>query len=100
MARYHRDAEATFRGWNDVWLSPAFRDWSIEAYLAGVDVPVLVVQGQDDEYGTVAQVEAIAAGVTGPVDRLVLDGCGHAPHLEARDTTLAAVAAFVSRLDG
>jgi pimeloyl-ACP methyl ester carboxylesterase len=100
MARYHRDAEATFRGWNDVWLSPAFRDWNIEGYLTGIDVPVLVIQGRDDEYGTVAQVDAIVSSVAGPVDRLELDGCGHAPHLEARDATLAAVAAFVSRLDG
>jgi pimeloyl-ACP methyl ester carboxylesterase len=100
MGRYHRDADATFRGWNDVWLSPAFRAWNIEAFLAGVRVPVLVVQGGDDAYGTVAQVESIAAGVTGPVERLVLDGYGHAPHLEARDTTLAAIAAFVGRLDG
>jgi pimeloyl-ACP methyl ester carboxylesterase len=100
MARYHRDPDATFRGWNDVWLSPAFRTWDIQAYLPGIDVPVLVVQGADDEYGTLAQVEAIADRVAGPVERLVLDGRGHAPHLEARDATLPAIAAFVSRLDG
>jgi pimeloyl-ACP methyl ester carboxylesterase len=98
MARYHRDADATFRAWNDVWLSPSFRSWNIESYLAGVEVPVLVVQGGDDEYGTLAQVDAIERGVSGSVRRLVLDGCGHAPHLEAGDLTIATIADFVRPL--
>jgi pimeloyl-ACP methyl ester carboxylesterase len=96
MARYHRDADATFRGWNDIWLSPQFRAWNIESFLPGVRVPVLVVQGEDDEYGTLAQVDAIEAGTTGSVERLVLAGCGHAPHLEAADATLPAIARFVA----
>jgi pimeloyl-ACP methyl ester carboxylesterase len=63
LARYHADPESAFGGWNDVWLSPAFRDWSIEAMLARLRCPVLAIQGADDEYGTLAQVEGIRARV-------------------------------------
>jgi pimeloyl-ACP methyl ester carboxylesterase len=98
MARYHRDASATFRGWNAVWLSPEFRSWNIEGCLPGIDVPVLVVQGSEDEYGTLRQVDAIEAGVRGPVERLVVDGCGHAPHVDRPDAVLPAVAAFIADL--
>jgi len=68
MARRHADGDATFYAWNDIWLAPAFRDWNIEAYVERVRAPVLVVQGADDEYGTLAQVESIAARAGGPVD--------------------------------
>ena len=98
MARYHRDAAATFRGWNDIWLSPEFRAWNIEACLPEVDVPVLVVQGADDEYGTLRQVDAVEAGVAGPVERLVLEDCGHAPHVDRPDDVLPVIAAFVEAL--
>jgi pimeloyl-ACP methyl ester carboxylesterase len=97
MARYHRDAEATFRAWNDVWLAAEFRDWSIEDVLGGIACPVLVVQGERDQYGTLAQVDAIEAGVAGPFRRAVLDA-RHAPHLEAPEATLAAIAGFVDGL--
>ena len=98
MARYHRDAAATFRGWNDIWLSPEFRAWNIEACLPEVDVPVLVVQGADDEYGTLRQVDAVEAGLAGPVERLVLEDCGHAPHVDRPDDVLPVIAAFVEAL--
>ena len=100
LARYHDDVDNAFRGWNDAWLSPEFRSWNIEDRLAGVRCPVLVVQGEDDAYGTLGQVDAIERGVTGPVQRLILAGVGHAPHLEAPADTLAAVAPFVRALDG
>jgi pimeloyl-ACP methyl ester carboxylesterase len=90
MGRHHRDAEATFRAWNDVWLAPDFRSWNIEDVLGGVSCPVLVVQGTRDQYGTLAQVDAIERSVRGPFRRLVLDA-GHAPHLEAPEETLAAI---------
>lgn len=98
LSRYHRDPDATFHGWNDVWLSDAFRDWNIEEYLSRITAPVLVVQGTADPYGTVAQVEAIERGVSGPVERLVLEGCGHAPHHEQPGEVLDAVVAFTERL--
>ncbi len=91
MGRYHDDAVATFRGWNDVWLSDDFRDWNIEGRLSGISVPVLAVQGTADEYGTVAQVDAIERGTGGRVERLVLDGVGHSPHREARARVISAI---------
>jgi pimeloyl-ACP methyl ester carboxylesterase len=94
MARHHRDAERTFRLWNDIWLAPEFRDWNIEDVLAGVTAPTLLIQGEHDQYGTLAQIEAIERGVSGPVRRRVLD-CRHAPHLEAPEETLAAAAEFL-----
>jgi pimeloyl-ACP methyl ester carboxylesterase len=100
MAKYHDDPDATFWGWNDVWLSPAFRAWNIEGSLGGVTCPVLVVQGDADEYGSLAQVDAIEAGVSGPVERLVVPGSGHAPHLERPDVTVAAITRFCSELSG
>jgi len=97
MGRYHRDAEATFRLWNDIWLAPEFRDWNIEDVLAGVSAPTLLIQGAHDQYGTLAQIDAIERGVSGPVARTVLD-CRHAPHLEAPEETLAAAVEFVRGL--
>ena len=67
MGRYHRDAERTFRLWNDIWLAPEFRDWNIEDVLAGVTAPALLIQGAHDQYGTLAQIDAIERGVSGPV---------------------------------
>jgi pimeloyl-ACP methyl ester carboxylesterase len=99
MRRYHTDGDATFRGWNDVWLSPGFRDWNIEDRLPGIDCPVLLVAGEDDQYGTPAQLDAIERGVRGPVERLLLPGVGHAPHLEAPDETTKSVVSFITRLD-
>jgi pimeloyl-ACP methyl ester carboxylesterase len=97
MARYHRDPEATFRLWNDIWLAPEFRDWNIEDVLGSVDCPVLAIQGEHDQYGTLAQIDAIEAGVKGPFTRAVLDA-RHAPHLEAPDETLQAAARFIRSL--
>jgi pimeloyl-ACP methyl ester carboxylesterase len=94
MGRYHRDAERTFRLWNDIWLAPEFRDWNIEDVLGGVTVPTLLIQGEHDQYGTLAQIDAIEAGLRGEVTRAVLD-CAHAPHLEAPEETLQAAAAFL-----
>jgi pimeloyl-ACP methyl ester carboxylesterase len=96
MARYHTDADATFWRWNRVWLSPEFRAWNITEYLPAIDCPVLVVQGEDDEYGTMAQVDAIEHGVAGTdVERLALAGCRHAPHLDRPIETTEAVVRFI-----
>jgi len=96
MARHHRDAEATFRLWNDIWLAPEFRAWDITGVLPRVTAPVLLIQGEHDQYGTLAQVEAVRDGVAGPVELVVLDA-RHAPHLEAPEETLEAAARFVRR---
>jgi pimeloyl-ACP methyl ester carboxylesterase len=99
LSRYHDDVVSTFRGWNDIWLHPDFRRWNIEEYLARIAVPVLLIQGEDDQYGTVAQVEAITRQVSGPVEMLILPDCAHAPHQsQQKDATIAAIAGFVGRL--
>jgi pimeloyl-ACP methyl ester carboxylesterase len=98
LARYHGDVDGAFRGWCDAWLDPAFRAWTIEEFLPGVTCPVLAIQGADDEYGTLAQLNAIARGVTGPCERLVLANCKHAPHRDQEHAVLAAMAAFVARV--
>lgn len=92
MERYQRDPAATFRGWNDVWLSPGFRDWDITDRLGAIDAPLLLIQGFDDEYGTFAQLDTIERLVNGNVEQLRVDGAGHAPHLDARDAVVDAVA--------
>ncbi|MEO8165812.1 MAG: alpha/beta hydrolase [Betaproteobacteria bacterium] len=99
LGRYHDDVASTFAGWNDIWLHPKFRSWNIEAYLPKIVVPVLVIQGEDDQYGTAAQVEAIARQVSGPVETLMLSDCAHAPHQSMqKDAAVAAIAAFVGGL--
>jgi len=98
LGRYHDDPAATFRGWNDVWLSDEFRAWNIEERLPGITSPVLVMQGTSDDYGTFAQLEAIEACVAGSVRRVEIDGAGHSPHLDDRDRVVAAIADFVLSL--
>jgi pimeloyl-ACP methyl ester carboxylesterase len=97
LARHHRAAAATFAGWNDIWLDPRFRDWNIEAYASGVGCPVLLIQGEADEYGTAEQIEAIVAR-TGTTEVLMVPGAGHSPHRDAPDLVLDRVAAFVDRV--
>lgn len=98
MARHHEDADATFWGWNDIWLSPAFRDWDITDRLGGIACPVLLVQGRDDQYGTLRQLDLIERGVAGRTERVVLDDCGHAPQTDQPEATLTAVTDFLGRL--
>jgi pimeloyl-ACP methyl ester carboxylesterase len=94
LARYHADPDSAFWGWNDVWLDPAFRDWDIRAALPAIRCPVLAIQGVDDEYGTMAQIEGIAEAVP-QAQLLRLDDCGHSPH---RDQPLAVMQAVAGLL--
>lgn len=98
LARHHTDMRKSFYGWNDVWLHPDFRRWNIETFLPGIRCPVLAIQGAEDEYGTMAQVEAIARQVAGPCEIVRLDACGHSPHRDRPGETLAAIARFVATL--
>ncbi len=98
LARHHADARKTFYGWNDIWLHPDFRRWNIEAFLPGIRCPVLAIQGTNDEYGTMAQVEAIARQVRGPCEIVKLDACGHSPHRDQPEATRAAIARLVAAL--
>ena len=96
LGRYHRDAAKTFYGWADVWRDNDFRQWDIRPdYLAGIRCPVLAIQGYGDEYGTMAQLDEIAARVKGPCTLLKLEDCGHAPFRDQPEKTLSAVTAFV-----
>lgn len=98
LGKYHSNPVKTFRGWNDIWLHPDFRAWNIEEYLPAIHCPLLAIQGVDDEYGTLAQVEAIRRQVPGEVDVLELADCRHSPHKDQPEATLSAMAGFVSAL--
>jgi pimeloyl-ACP methyl ester carboxylesterase len=100
LGRYHDDVASTFRGWNDIWLHPDFRAWNIEACLAGIRCPVLLIQGEDDEYGTLAQLDAIARGVGAGAHIVTFADCRHSPHVDQRDATLHAIETFVRALAG
>ena len=98
LQRYHRDVDAAFRGWNDAWLDPRFRDFDISGVLPHIQVPILALQGTDDPYGTDAQLRVLDANVRAPITTQSIAGAKHSPHLEAPDTTLAAIACFIAKL--
>ena len=95
LARYHDDVDSAFHGWNDVWLDPAFRRWSIEEELGAIACPVLAIQGLDDEYGTLEQVRGIARRARG-ARVLELSACGHSPHRDQPEAVVAAVREFMA----
>lgn len=97
LARYHADADHAFERWRDIWLDPRFRAWTIEDLLPRVTAPTLLIQGRDDEYGTMAQLDRIETAVGG-ARRLELDQCGHSPHRDQAGAVLAATAAFLRDL--
>ena len=90
--------DATFWGWNDIWLDPDFRTWNIEGYLAAIRCPILCLQGEEDEYGTIAQVEAIKAQAP-QTEIVMLPDCKHSPHRDQAEWTLERMAEFVARLE-
>jgi pimeloyl-ACP methyl ester carboxylesterase len=94
LSRYHDDPDSAFWGWNDIWLHPSFRDWSIEREIEAITCPLLAVQGVDDEYGTLEQIRAIARRV--PRTRLLaLADCGHSPHRDCPDRVIDTATAFI-----
>ena len=96
LVRHHGERTGPmFRGWSDTWLSPGFRHWNIEACLPHIRCPILAIQGEDDEYATPAQVRAIAAGAPRRTEVLLLPGCGHTPHHQARERVLREIVRFV-----
>jgi pimeloyl-ACP methyl ester carboxylesterase len=100
LGKYHRNARKTFHLWADAWLDPAFRLWNIEEYLPRIKCPVLAIQGETDEYGTMAQLDAIARQVGGPCELLKLPDCGHSPHKDQSEKVLKVIADFVRRICG
>jgi pimeloyl-ACP methyl ester carboxylesterase len=98
MAKYHEQPETTFRGWADVWLSSSFRGWNIEDFVTGIRSPTLLIQGDEDQYGTLSQLDAIEARLVTPVERMVVAGAGHAPHLSHSRLVTDRVVDFLARL--
>jgi pimeloyl-ACP methyl ester carboxylesterase len=98
LARWHSDVDNAFYGWNGAWLDEKFRDWDISDYLAYIRVPVAILQGADDRYGTIRQIEIAQQECYCPVDVTVIPGAGHSPHREAPGATLNAISEFASRI--
>ncbi|MGZ3269259.1 MAG: alpha/beta fold hydrolase [Croceibacterium sp.] len=94
LARWHNDVDNAFYGWNGAWLDPKFRDWDISDYLAYIRVPVAILQGADDQYGTIRQIEIAREECYCPVEVTVIPGAGHSPHREAPEMTLRAMSEF------
>lgn len=98
LARYHRDVDCAFYGWNNVWLSEAFKSWNVSEVIDYFRIPVLGIQGRDDEYGTLAQLDEIQTRCYSPFEQLLLSDCGHSPHLAKPQQTLVAIDSFYQRL--
>lgn len=98
LARWHADVDNAFLGWNGAWLDPNFRQWDITEFLAYIRVPMLIVQGEDDQYGTVKQIEVAQQECYCPVEVALLSGAKHSPQREASAPTLKAIAEFVARV--
>jgi pimeloyl-ACP methyl ester carboxylesterase len=96
LARWHKDVDNAFYGWNGAWLDPKFRSWDISDYLAYIRVPVAIIQGADDQYGTLRQVEIAQEECYCPVGVTILDNVGHSPHREGPAATLKAISDFCS----
>lgn len=99
LARYHMRPEVAFRSWADCWLDPGFADWNVADALDYIRVPILAIQGEDDQYGTLAQIAEVETRAYCPVETLILPGCRHNPHLEQPDKVLESITMFVARLE-
>ena len=98
LARWHQNVDNAFYGWNDAWLDPDFRRWDISDCLAYIRVPVAILQGEGDQYGTIRQIEIAQEECYCPVDVTIIPGAGHSPHREVPELTLATISEFVSRI--
>jgi pimeloyl-ACP methyl ester carboxylesterase len=99
LEKYHGpNVDCAFRGWNDVWLHPDFVNWNLEEFLPNIQVPLLVIQGEHDEYGTQAQVESIVRQAGGDTEVLMIPDCGHAPHKAQEAVTLEAMTVFIKKI--
>ena len=98
LMKHHRDVDVAFWGWNQAWLDPAFRSWRIDEHLPYIRVPLLIIQGRDDPFGTPAQVETAQRETYCPVEVALLDGAGHTPQVDRPEETLEAISEFVRRV--
>ncbi len=100
LGKYHRDARKTFHLWADAWLDPAFRRWNIEECLPRIRCPLLAIQGEDDEYGSMAQLDAIKRQAGGPCELLKLPRCGHSPHKDQPEKVSKSISEFIGKIIG
>ncbi len=100
LAKYHADVDTAFLGWNGAWLDPGFKAWNIEEAVGRWRVPALIIQGADDQYGTLKQIRAIEARSPAPVTSLVLEACRHAPQIDQPEATLDAIVRFCAQVTG
>ncbi len=98
LAKYHQRVDDAFLGWADIWLDPRFLAWNIEPVVEGITAPMLLIQGHQDEYGTLAQLDRITARAKVPVQRLVLEACGHSPHRDQEAAVADAIVKFCAAL--
>jgi len=98
LAKYHKHVDVAFRGWNDAWLAPDFKEWNVADAIDHIRVPVLAMQGEQDQYGSIAQIEEIEDRIYAPVERCLLENCKHSPHLEQSEQCLASMEKFIARL--
>jgi pimeloyl-ACP methyl ester carboxylesterase len=98
VARHHDDPDGAFYGWVDAWLDPEFQSWDLRPQLPSVRAPILAIQGEDDEYGTLRQIAAVEEGAGAPVERLILPACGHAPHRDHAAAVAQAMVRFIREL--
>jgi pimeloyl-ACP methyl ester carboxylesterase len=99
LTKYHHDPDSAFWGWNNIWLHPPFRAWSIETEVESIRCPLLAVQGQDDEYGTLEQIHGIARRVP-QTELLELSDCGHSPHRDQAERLITSASAFITQQTG
>ncbi|MCY4301095.1 MAG: alpha/beta hydrolase [Aestuariivita sp.] len=98
MAKYHRDPDSVFWGWSDAWLHPDFRDWDVTDVIDYIRVPILAIQGRDDQFGTLSQIDVVSQRSYAPVDTLILNACRHSPFIDQADAVVDAVAEHCRRL--
>lgn len=99
LGKYHANVDVAFNGWYDAWTNPDFEAWHVGDTIDHLRIPVLAIQGRDDPYGTLAQIEEIETRIYSPVETAILNDCGHAPHLDQRHAMMEAIRDFCARLD-
>ena len=99
LSKYHADVDVAFQGWYGAWTDPAFKSWNVADAIDHLRIPVLAIQGREDPYGTLAQIQEIESRIYSPIETAILDNCGHAPHRDQSHATLDAIREFCARLD-
>jgi len=99
LSSYHSDVDNAFWGWNDAWLNPEFLKWNIEDILSGISTPVLAIQGEADEYGTLRQLDALTLRLSAPLHLEIVKDCGHSPHIQCADAVMGLIVAFLLKYE-